>query len=129
MQTTKKISAVREAVIKAVPYIKTDMHCGYQGSEDHSCSVRCLIDTRPIRLADVLLAIRRKEETETKNLRERLDKFGGRSAGVEYPLFYNAIMAIAHHSVNGGEFWKLDQDDLSQQSPECIDFLHSLLIR
>lgn len=56
---------------------------------------------RPIRLADVILAV------HIRNGVEEVTTFRDKD-------FYNSR-------------WNLRQDDLSQQSPQCIEFLHSLL--
>lgn len=81
---------------------------------------------RPIHLADVLLAIKYKERKTNEELKEKIESLGGRK-DVEYPLFYNVMMVITKHDMDGGEFWKLSDDNLDHQSPETIDFIANLL--
>lgn len=98
MTTEEKVEAIRQACIKANPEIDTTYWISpkdpYEGIED------CKEVTRPIRLADVLLAkecINRAREMYNRYTYETVEK------------------------------WNLHADDLTQQSPETIDFLYGLL--
>ncbi len=134
-----KIETIREACIKANPSIK-DLVFGCvvvnevgeqervlwsidswkKGGKDvqldgtavhiHESELKEIIG-RPIRLADVLLAIEKKYK----------DKYRVTSQGV----FENYNPLLQRHVVN--ETWNLLKDDLTQQSDETIDFLFELL--
>jgi hypothetical protein len=67
---------------------------------------------RPIRLADVLLALKESEHRTEVGLNFNLD-----GAYLYYDDFENA----------SGSKYNLKQDDLTLQPPETIDFLYSLL--
>jgi hypothetical protein len=70
---------------------------------------------RPIRLADVLLAMCQK----TQMIRPFLD-VDGMMYEVDYAGF---TLTIGKYLCQ----WNLRADDLTAQSDECIDFIHSLL--
>lgn len=81
---------------------------------------------RPIRLADVLYSIKRKEVEQEKEIQRKVSDLGG-APGVKYPLFYHAMMAITKYELDGGGFWNLLKDDLTLQSPEMVEFISNLL--
>ena len=107
-----KLTLIREKCIAANPEIKGVFceGCGIPWKDAKSTCPRYVSDPcypspereRPIRLADVLLAI----ETAAK---KRVDENEGE---------------MAHVSVH---LWNLRADDLQQQSEETINFLHELL--
>jgi hypothetical protein len=110
-----KLQVIREKCIEANPEIKSDL------MECPECRLAVFWDgsrvlkQRPIRLADVLLAI--------GNMLIVVDAEGN---------FYRLKMMlnwkvprITKDSHLGK--WNLRADDLSQQSPETVDFIYSLL--
>ena len=70
---------------------------------------------RPIRLADILLAIHEKDK------KNKLNKL------IKYPFYYNIMQQITAWKLNGKNFWNLKSDNLENQSVECIEFLYNLL--
>jgi len=100
---------LREAVIKAVPEIaKTGCHEKY--APEHRCSY-CMVFGRPIRLADILLAI------GSKKIPVAVDDQGA---------IWDWQNGDWHG--NGAIRYNLGNDDLAAQSEETKRFLHSLLI-
>lgn len=102
MNLSQQVEEIRAACIKANPEIEqrniTKIRNGHGETIDvHVDDGRFF---RPIRLADVLLAMDEKAD--------------GYISFTEWHFF------IFHR-------WNLRTDDLTQQSPECIAFIHSLL--
>lgn len=97
-----KLSMVRSAVVKAVPSIREHfnrcMACGY-GFAYCRCTPKRTeyYEDRTIRLADCVLAMQLRPDNDFYT--------------------YSRILLL----------WNLRTDDLSKQSPACIDFLYSLL--
>jgi hypothetical protein len=89
---------VREAVIEAVPELVPD--CSYGGK---------IVTSRPIRLSDVLVAMR--------------GKFPYTVGADGY--FYSWDENLICEDVK----WNLLKDDLKEQSEECLQFLHSILCK
>lgn len=82
---------------------------------------------RPIRLADMLLAVKEKERIQTEEIEKRIEEMGSRR-DIKYPLFYTVMMTITKHDMDGGkEFWNLKTDNLDHQSDETKQFLIELL--
>lgn len=81
---------------------------------------------RPIRLADVLLAIQAEEARRNEDIEKRLKELGGTPV-VKYPLFYQVMMIITRRQMDGKDFWNLRADSLESQSEETINFLADLL--
>lgn len=103
MSTTREqqIAAIRAACIKANPEIVAQT---YRGSENTGYEIE--ITDRPIRLADVLLALPD-------------DSFGWGGISRKY-LFFNSDASRSAE-------WNLRTDDLTAQTDECIAFIHSLI--
>jgi hypothetical protein len=87
----------------------------------------CQILGRPIRLADVLFALNKRFEEYT-NINRSANMPMVRSNGSIYPGmdkentdWYSKI------AQNDGNVWNLKDDNLDNQSPECIKFLTDLL--
>lgn len=70
---------------------------------------------RPIRLADVMLA-----------MRESFTEAGAASGTSTFETFVKAIAVVAGGG-KGATSWNLRQDDLAKQSDECVAFLAQLL--
>lgn len=110
-----KIKTIREKCIEAGCTVG-----GICSSHDysHSDCFACQMSNRTVRLADVLLAI----QGVGKNMRFNLTNGGHRDN-----------LWIRCDNIFGGEedsecpMWNLLKDDLTQQSPETIDFLHNLI--
>jgi hypothetical protein len=102
------LEAVRAGIIKAVPGTLILEHehfcCKYQTVRRGDYCDHCLQSGRPIRLADVLVAT---ELGWARNKRGTMEI---------NPIHAELITK-----------WNCRTDDLSQQSEECIDFLHALL--
>jgi hypothetical protein len=111
------ISAIREACIKANPELWKKGDIVYRKIEKHGASVES-----DIRLADVLLAIKQKDV----DLEKKIEDVSGRG-GAKATYLYSTLMRFAHMDASNAEFWNLRQDDLTQQSDECIAFLADLL--
>lgn len=105
-----KIQAIREAVIRANPEAGELKHyeCGSCGADDE-------LHYRPIRLADVLLAI----NLAISNSPARDDEDDDSNAEHQTWLQESVLRLL--------DLWNLRADNLTQQSPACIDFLYSLL--
>lgn len=95
---TEQIAAIRAKCIEAHPEIDHIQEAAPGRSE-------ALIDGRPIRLADVLLAWETKYE-------ELPDQTIGRGMEQLWSIYCK---------------WSLRADDLDQQSDETISFIHDLL--
>lgn len=124
----EKKEAVRAAIIKAVPEIM-ELKFGCEGKthgmkwvlteqgwrsgpRGFSIMEPREIVGRPIRLADVLLAAR-----GNKGELLRIDQYG------TFWIGHSVEVMGENTKVD----WNLRTDDLSQQSEECIDFIHSIL--
>lgn len=78
---------------------------------------------RPIRFTDVLFAVKEKDRNLEKQFAD--DHLG--HAPIKYNFFYQCMMLITKHDMDGGEFWNLTDDDLSHQSEDTINFLAEIL--
>jgi hypothetical protein len=104
MDREQKIEAIRQKCYDANPELmeRRDVI----GNDRLGYSVSKYIKRYPIRLADVLLAIHKKAKIEEKGFVESL-----------FSVEIDDLVNI---------HWNLRQDDLTQQSDECIDFLFKL---
>jgi hypothetical protein len=108
----EKLELIRQACIAANPNRRWEDlgNCKRHWADDFSQTCSCPPDSErklPCRLADVLLAI--------KSTHYALDSEG------EFMLHADGSWHYA------GPIWNLRNDDLSQQSNECIEFLYDLL--
>jgi hypothetical protein len=94
----QKLADIRAACIKANSEIQ-DWCKKHDGKTDGCFS--CGMSSRPIRLADVLLAI---------------------------PQIESPIETQLTHRIQVVLRWNLRKDRLEDQSPETLDFIHSLLV-
>lgn len=99
------LEIIRAACIKANPKIIVNQHAQLIGW-DHK--VTYFEEKRPIRLADVLLAIGGESDTEQSQWR-----------------YLGNLSKVCGFGWNVA--WNLRNDDLSQQSPETLRFLANLL--
>ena len=122
MNKSQKIEAIRKACIEANPMIRVgipeyDIHDEHHGDSE-----------RPIRLADVLLAINYHREF-AENKRDNLPPF----AIQDWGCWMHNVQDELGEAFEWGEIrnknWNLRTDDLTQQSDECIDFLEKILRR
>lgn len=104
MTHQEKLEAIRKKCIEIIEGdIEFDKNLSLAGAE------RMIIQYfRPIRLADVLLAI------------EKVDDFGR----IVLHQTFGEVLFIAR---NRECAWNLRADDLTKQSESCINFLYSLL--
>jgi hypothetical protein len=86
------------------------------GDDDSVMLKFCEILGRPIRLADVLLAMR-VEHSE----------YSVSSAGYFEEWSLNQPPDVFHLTANSSARWNLVEDDLTKQSEQTIDFLYELL--
>lgn len=107
MTHNEQLDAIRAAAIKANPSIKLD---------PSDWNYQYYSGVRPIRLADVLLAIGKAENNALRSF--------PRDATVDARGILSSYFSLTDKR---GESWKLHLDDLTQQSPECITFLADLL--
>lgn len=114
MTRTENIEKVRAACIAANPEIEKGCQCF--ACREHSCCS----DLRPIRLADVLLAI---------GLSDDLTGGGIRGHGISSDGRFTKLFGDAGESgCNWLEIaWNLRADRLDEQSDECVAFLGDLL--
>lgn len=135
-----KLQTIREACIKANPEIGRGCSvCHGEGytSQYHSypctkCKGTGKEESRPIRLSDILLAIENREKCHCNgdwqnkfNVVHRGDcKFD--TGGIKVYLHYSFSEIVIQWGRTEIR-WNLRNDDLSQQSSECIEFLHELL--
>lgn len=109
----KQKEEIRAACLKANPEIERrvqiygDGHTCMHHPDDPSHGDNCYKIVPEIRLADVLLAIE-----------ERLSEAGVFTKDPYYEAFAKVC-----------ELYNLRADDLEQQSPETINFIHSLICR
>lgn len=96
------------------------------GSEDtqFSCEGNCSskILGRPIRLADVLLAIKERYKNTTGFFMNQYGMFYQMIDELKNPDSTDSLL-VKYKTLG----WNLRQDDLSLQSPECLAFLADLL--
>jgi len=78
---------------------------------------------RPIRLADIILAIKKKD---TDLEAEFAIKYKGHPP-VKYNNFYQFMMFLTKFEMDGGSFWNLQNDDLSLQSQGTKELIANLL--
>lgn len=78
---------------------------------------------RPIRLSDVLLAVKQ----EDLNLENKFKKDYKGHPPIKYKIFYQFMQSITKYEIDGGEFWNLKDDNLEHQTPETIAFIFNLL--
>lgn len=114
---------IREACIKAQPNIVVNANAQLI-KFDHS--VEYFTEYRPIRLADVLLAIHDVEPDK------RPSYFSAGCDGAFYSVDYtypdNEHCKVVHTGLgNVGVGWLLNKDSLTDQTDQTITFLHSLL--
>lgn len=121
------LEIIRAACVKANPEIEIDewFVCPIHGRIDspigHSTGCRENVHTepeyRPIRLADVLLAVRETNQS-----------WYVRNDGVFFEWEKFTDGGDGHHGVKSSYIvWNLRTDDLEQQSPETLAFLANLL--
>lgn len=99
MTRTEKLVAIKQRCIEANPELEVYVGVYHDGPKKGQAM---RVPARPIRLADVLLALR------FHKVRVDLRGHSTMEAGVVY-------------------YWNLRADDLSAQSDETIDYVHSLL--
>ena len=100
MTSSESAQAKLEAVRQKCVEANPDKDCPLESSRNHCVA-------HAIRLADVLLALQpiaRKVETD-----------------------FSSVDGLSLHSTSGSSTWNLRKGYLDEQSPETIDFLHSLL--
>lgn len=118
MTRTEQLELIHQKCIATNPEIGTEncLCCGKKEC-DYSTTGCSWYRGRPIRLADILLAIAHCE----KNWNE--ENWGLIAA----EIYENHAEAEFESNEHGHAFWKLRADDLIQQSDECITFLADLL--
>lgn len=107
---TNKLEAIQRACIAANPEIVIEEREHYSGEQEPA--IEAVI--RTIRLADILLAIGEKIG------------LGGDVIAVDSDGTFHQENDVGDFSCKNVN-WNLRQDDLTKQSPECIDFLSELL--
>ncbi len=107
------LQIVRKACIEANPEIVVNENAQLI-HQDHT--VEYFVQTRPIRLADVLLAI---------ELKDKKDEYGNELTLeiTHFGMFVGSVYNWEDEPV----FWQLKNDTLESQSPETLSFLASLL--
>lgn len=133
MNRSQQIEVIRAACVKANPEIDSSVpHCGscldekdlgYGDGMDFCCCLAPHVKhPRPVRLADVLLAIKQKDTDMERTVEEM---FGGGGAVCNY--LYSALQAFASMASIRKEFWNLHSDDLTLQNDDTISFLYELV--
>ena len=119
MNTPDLLEKIRAKVILAVPELAYECDCEATESNPEAVCKNALsnIPCRPIRLADVLLAI---------------DKVvGGYAYAVSedgHILLQHKVDELGRITFEGtGVYWNLRKDSLEDQSPEVINFISSIL--
>lgn len=107
MTTQQQIDFIRQKCIEANPEINSGQFLQEWSIEEINTNPRVAV-VRPIRLADVLLAIGKKTTHD----------FG-------YYCCDNGVIAQTGSGAKAN--WNLRKDDLTEQSDECIIFLADLL--
>ncbi|MEK7140730.1 MAG: hypothetical protein AAB815_03015 [Patescibacteria group bacterium] len=110
MNREQKLQFIKEKTIEANPEIVINKHAQLI-HQDHS--VEYFEQTRPIRLADILLVISKKHFPKAEHI------FLKEIAEIELNEFWEKIKDVIRR-------WDLLHDSLSEQSEETIDFLCSL---
>lgn len=124
MNRQEQLDLIRQKCIEINPSILC-VDCegvGYQVEGDHNgepVQVQCPCHERPIRLADILLAIESSFLAASKNVEEVVIAETG-----SFGVVRNETQQVAWHPI----YWKLRKDNLTEQSDECIKFLAELLI-
>ena len=108
MTREQNIALIREKCVAANSDIERLVGYGRHGDK--------LIDDRPVRLADVLLAINYYEEV-VKNKNSWFDE-PSNIIGGELILYITEA---------GRMIWNLRKDNLTEQSDETLEFLYNLL--
>jgi hypothetical protein len=120
MTYAEKIKAIREKCIEVNPEIDKDINECSECRRDVVVGGVRVVKDRPIRLADVLVAIEKSKGQERMTKQKEhivLDTNGDFVSGGHYTKTGYIRYAT----------WNLRADDLTEQSPECIDFLYNLL--
>ena len=118
MTRQQNTEAIRRACVAANPNIEISRT--WLGGSETSVRLNEKINYRPIRLADVLLAIsvsQSKRGYDNENHVWAVDtagEFFGQSDSDGSPLYRDMV-------------WNLRTDDLTAQSDECLAFISSLL--
>lgn len=115
MNRDKQLEAIRAACIKANPQIVVNKHAQLI-KLDHT--VEYFEECRPVRLADVLLAIHAVEPANKTNVTIESD-----GQFIQRLPTGNGTETVPHAMLH----WNLRQDDLTEQSDECITFLISVV--
>ena len=115
----EKLEAIGQKCIAANPEVGElkAFECENCGSTDQDFY-------RPIRLADVLLAVH--------GVNNRPSYFNVACDGGFYEVSYSYpddVTCVVEHKGLGGFYvgWNLREDDLTKQSPETLEFLYNLL--
>lgn len=119
MTHQQKLEAIRKACVAANPSITIEQTALERVSEicfeltlGEEDGLSTMPDTnRPIRLADVLLALNQKSETHWY--------WSVNTTGA----WFDGRQSVTHILCE----WDLRNDDLSKQSEETVDFIHGLL--
>jgi hypothetical protein len=106
----EQIDAIRKACIAAIPEIETTEPIPCPDGMPGCAAYHSRRVARPIRLADVLLAM---------------------IASAHYPRLGTSGSALVFFAEDNGTvlaIWNLFKDDLTAQSDETIAFIHSLIV-
>jgi len=107
----ENLELIRQKCIEANPEIKERVTFDFIGTE---------IDKTTIRLADVLLTL----GSTTRAIKGQIHLSW---AGTPKWLVIKSRDDVAYRSHDGGCAWKMESDDLNEQSEETIDFVAELL--
>lgn len=108
-----KLEIIRAACIKANHDMQsTSVIAGCPNCHEHDGAKITINVDRPVRLADVLLALSTQQV--------RVQYSAGDDARIDYLRVVPDTWEVAGS-------WNLRKDDLTQQSPETIQFIHDLL--
>lgn len=130
MTTQEKISAIREECARVNLDIEKEQKTA-EAFGDALDSLPCDADEafgeipelgRPIRLADVLLAIKQMDIDMEKKIEDVSGRGGAACANLRATLLTFASMTDIRK-----EFWNFRADDLTLQESATIDFIHSVL--
>lgn len=113
--TTKNYEQLKRAIQEAVPEIEKSPLVDNRGRKYN----------RPIRLADVLVAVKEKE----KRIEEKIEGKYPSQQNLKYPLFYTVMQSITAYECGGKNFWNFKDNNLDHQSDECKEFLFNLLMK
>ena len=131
----QNIEVIQKACVAANPYIQSTAHestgnnlrcknCGEPDNYNNRNTCKSG-DTRPIRLADVLLAVHALDP-EKRPMYFNVGCDGG-FYEVKYTYPDGNKCVIEHHGIGGFTGWTLEKDSLTDQSDECLAFLANLL--